>query len=142
MTSMTGGCLCGKIRYEITEEPKGCCICHCRSCQKATGGTNIALVIVGKDDIKVEGEPKEYSTPGSSGQLVHRKFCGDCGTTMMGHPEALGDLRSVSAVTLDDPSAVSVNMELWTCDAQSWDISPEGTQRFEKNPTAPTETRT
>ncbi len=34
---ITGGCMCGAIRYEATEPPQEVGYCHCRMCQKATG---------------------------------------------------------------------------------------------------------
>lgn len=37
---LTGGCLCGKVRYELSAgvEPLYSVICHCLNCKKATGG--------------------------------------------------------------------------------------------------------
>jgi hypothetical protein len=137
MTSLAGGCLCGKIRYEITEEPKGAAICHCRSCQKATGGTNFPVLVVHKDDLKViAGEPATYSSPGGSGQMVHRRFCTTCGSTILGHPEVMDELRTVSAVTLDKPEDVTIGMEVWTQDAQAWDCVLDKTAKFDQNPTS------
>lgn len=38
MKTITGGCACGAIRYEVTAEPIVTFNCHCRDCQKTTGG--------------------------------------------------------------------------------------------------------
>ena len=38
MKTITGGCACGVIRYEVTAEPIVTFNCHCRDCQKTTGG--------------------------------------------------------------------------------------------------------
>jgi hypothetical protein len=37
-TNFTGGCACGAIRYEVSAEPIVMFNCHCRDCQKTTGG--------------------------------------------------------------------------------------------------------
>lgn len=37
MKAITGGCVCGAIRYEVTAEPIVTFNCHCRDCQKTTG---------------------------------------------------------------------------------------------------------
>ncbi len=34
--TITGGCLCGVVRYEVSEPPSGGGTCHCRTCQRAT----------------------------------------------------------------------------------------------------------
>ncbi len=36
-TPITGGCMCGAVRYEATEPPQKVGYCHCRMCQKWTG---------------------------------------------------------------------------------------------------------
>ena len=41
---ITGGCLCGAVRYESTESPVNGGYCHCRMCQKASGGLFTAWV--------------------------------------------------------------------------------------------------
>ena len=33
----TGGCACGEIRYEISDEPMVMNDCHCRDCQRKSG---------------------------------------------------------------------------------------------------------
>lgn len=131
---LKGGCLCGQVRFEITGEHKGTCICHCRSCQKATGATNFAVIVVAKDDLLVQGQLKCHSDPGASGEPVHRFFCPECGTKVMGHPAVMGDLRTVSACALDDPSQVTMGMEIWLDDAQSWDQALQHTVCFQRNP--------
>ena len=43
-----GGCLCGKIRYEITEAPRLVYTCHCTDCQHLTSSAfSIALAVAG-----------------------------------------------------------------------------------------------
>jgi hypothetical protein len=34
---LAGGCRCGAIRYEITDEPAVMFACHCTACQRFTG---------------------------------------------------------------------------------------------------------
>jgi len=44
----TGGCLCGKIRYEISEAPRLVYTCHCTECQRLTSSAfSIALAVAG-----------------------------------------------------------------------------------------------
>ncbi len=36
-TPITGGCLCGAVRYESEEPPTDSNYCHCRICQRTSG---------------------------------------------------------------------------------------------------------
>ena len=42
----TGGCQCGKIRYEITEAPQLVYTCHCKDCQRLTSSAFSLGVVV------------------------------------------------------------------------------------------------
>ncbi|HVU27435.1 MAG TPA: hypothetical protein VHG71_06825 [Verrucomicrobiae bacterium] len=39
----TGGCVCGEIRYECDSRPLTMLKCHCRDCQRVSGGHNYEL---------------------------------------------------------------------------------------------------
>ena len=45
MPTITGGCLCGKIRYRADAEPAFVGLCHCRDCQKFTGSAFAAVIV-------------------------------------------------------------------------------------------------
>ncbi len=62
IAAITGGCQCGAVRYQLRAPPKST-FCHCRMCQKATGGVFAALSMVKKADLAwTKGEPS-YITP-------------------------------------------------------------------------------
>jgi hypothetical protein len=44
MANITGGCLCGRVRYTVTGEPAFSGLCHCRNCQHYTGSAFEALI--------------------------------------------------------------------------------------------------
>ena len=44
--TLTGGCLCGEVRYRITQAPVEALYCHCRMCQRAHGASVIAWLTV------------------------------------------------------------------------------------------------
>ena len=45
---MTGGCACGRIRYSVAIADDKAYLCHCRMCQRATGGVSILTLRPGK----------------------------------------------------------------------------------------------
>ncbi len=73
---ITGGCLCGAIRYE-SSEPLALGYCHCVSCQKAYGGLSIPMVRINRAEFRItKGQPSSYR----SSELTQRSFCQQCGS--------------------------------------------------------------
>ena len=98
----SGGCLCGKVRFEIWGEPSAIGYCHCRMCQLALGGPVSAWMACEKRFVTFSGErPKIYR----SSEISERAFCGDCGTSLYTDIKALGDsgFYSIRVATLDHP---------------------------------------
>lgn len=75
---MTGGCQCGRIRYTVQIDSQDAYLCHCRMCQRATGGFAASFVQVSKDALSWEHEPDWYQ----SSPIAHRPFCSACGTPL------------------------------------------------------------
>ncbi len=116
-----GGCLCGKIRYEISAEPVMAGHCHCRDCQRATGAPHFSALSVPTPALRLEGGPKLYARKADSGNEVSRGFCPDCGTTLFGRSEGMPQTVQIAAATLDDPSVFKPQMNLYLDSAQPWD---------------------
>lgn len=56
-----GGCLCGQIRYKVGKEPTDVINCHCKFCQRATGGAYLVESLFSKNDIEVvRGNTRVY----------------------------------------------------------------------------------
>lgn len=79
MTSPTGGCLCGAIRFRLTGPPYEIDYCHCASCRKHTGAPVSVFADCKRDAVVfTQGTLAHYeSSPG-----VRRGFCGKCGSTL------------------------------------------------------------
>src|ERR1700741_1769018 len=77
--TLTGGCLCGQVRYRITAEPVEALYCHCRMCQRAHGAPVIAWLTVPFEAFSVTGgSPTAYR----SSAKAFRHFCSACGTPL------------------------------------------------------------
>ena len=75
----TGGCQCGAVRYEMYVAPQNSHVCHCRMCQRATGGVFAALAGAPKVEFAwTKGAPAMFA----SSNLAQRGFCRDCGTPL------------------------------------------------------------
>jgi hypothetical protein len=103
--SFAGGCQCGAVRF-VAERLGASSICHCRMCQKATGGFFGPYVDVQGFDW-TRGAPKYFA----SSQAVRRGFCEACGTPLTF--ESQGHV-GVSIGALDDPEqAPPTSQLLW-----------------------------
>lgn len=129
-----GGCLCGAVRYEVTELPKSAGICHCRTCQQTTGSASYPFIAVWSDALSISGEYKEYTSIGQSGKPVHRGFCAQCGSLLFGRPEAWPSIRTVAASSLDSPEEYKPLVHVWTENAQPWDYMDPELKSFARNP--------
>ncbi|TCP32871.1 GFA family protein [Sphingomonas sp. BK235] len=76
---MTGGCQCGSVRYAVLVEDDHAYLCHCRMCQRATGGVFAALKQVSRAALRwTTREPDRRA----SSPIAQRGFCRDCGTPL------------------------------------------------------------
>ncbi|HEY9010391.1 MAG TPA: GFA family protein, partial [Devosia sp.] len=79
--TVTGGCLCGAVRYEVSGEIGPAGYCHCEDCRRVSGSAFGVSVRVPRTAFRiVSGTPKSFTKTGDSGRLVARHFCGDCGS--------------------------------------------------------------
>jgi hypothetical protein len=136
-TPFSGGCACGAIRYESTTEPAMMLNCHCRDCQRSSGGAFSSLVIVPTDAFKLlQGSPRFHASPSEAGGQTHRGFCPECGSPIIGKPDAVPHIVAIRTASLDDPSWFNPQVDVWTSDAHPWDQMNPALPKFEKYPSA------
>ncbi|MDB6058622.1 MAG: Gfa-like protein [Verrucomicrobiales bacterium] len=132
---ITGGCACGAIRYQSTAEPVVMLQCHCRDCQRASGGASSELVVVPKEAFKVvKGTLRFHASPSEAKGMTRRGFCADCGSPVLGLPDAAPHIAVIRPGSFDDPSSFKSQMDVWTCDANAWDRMDPALPKFEKYP--------
>jgi hypothetical protein len=100
---VSGGCLCGAVRYRARGEIKGVNNCYCGMCRKSSGAGFTTFVGFDKADVELSGEaPVTYR----SSAIAERGFCGRCGSPItfvyLSEPEEIW----FSAGSLDDAGAV------------------------------------
>jgi hypothetical protein len=136
---ITGGCLCGAVRYRTAGAPLFAVLCHCRDCQRASGTGHVPVMGMPKSSFAVQGETKGYAVRGTSGLRSIRHFCPTCGSLLFGTSEVAPDAVSIYVGTLDDPSVFEPELVMFKRDRHDWDMSAKALPEFETMPFAATD---
>jgi hypothetical protein len=130
---LTGGCQCGKIRYEITQEPDLVYACHCTDCQHITSSAFSLGISLPETAFRLtSGEPRAIQRTPDSGRLNTRFICPDCACWVYSQPR--GGVVRVRAGGLDDTSWLRPTRHIWTRSKQPWVAFAEGDELFEGQP--------
>ena len=119
MNPRTGGCLCGQVRYAVTEPPVVSRICWCRDCQHISSNGTVNAIFPSQA-IEVTGTTSEYTRAADSGNHVRRRFCPECGSHLFADSTGRPGLTVIRLGTLDDPSSVKPVANIWAASAPSW----------------------
>ncbi len=98
-----GGCQCGAVRYTVTLTSDEAYWCHCRMCQRATGGVAAALVSVRREAVRwATREPDRFV----SSPIAKRGYCAACGTPLTFEYNDRERDMDLTVGSLDEPAAV------------------------------------
>ena len=131
---ITGGCLCGAVRYESDGIALFSVLCHCRDCQRSSGSGHVPVMGVSKAMFRVAGETRGHAIIGGSQLKTTRHFCPTCGSLLFGTPEVIPDMVSIYVGSLDDPSIFQPECSLFTCNRYQWDTSGAQLPSYETMP--------
>lgn len=109
----TGSCLCGEVKYTITESVSETGACHCDMCRRWTGGVFLG-VKVSADQMRITGE----DTVGvfTSSPWAERSFCKTCGTSLWYRVTAPGPMQGEYHVGLggfDQADGIALTGEIY-----------------------------
>jgi hypothetical protein len=126
---LTGGCLCGGVRFEISEELVGASYCHCTRCQRRTGTSSSAQGRVVDGSLRVlQGADlvREWVPDGGWAKC----FCGACGSALWSRDPESGAM-SVRLGTIDGDPGIRPRYRQFVSYAAAWEPIPDdGLERF------------
>ena len=128
---LTGGCLCGEVRYAAQGDPINERVCHCRLCQRAIGAAFNARALYAVEAVTVSGP---VGTAHSS-EGLKRGFCTRCGTTIFSKREGLG-IMGLTSGSMDDPSGFAPIDHIWVSSKQPWLKLDDGLPQHAEGPPA------
>jgi hypothetical protein len=131
---ITGGCLCGAVRYSISAEPVTVRVCWCRVCQYTAAGNGTVNGTFPSHAVTIVGATSDYVSIADSGATMHRRFCPTCGTHLFSAAEPRPHLIVVRVGTLDKPETVRPLVTIWASRAPTWACIDESLPRIELSP--------
>ena len=130
---LTGGCLCGAVRFEVTEPLVSSGYCHCTRCQRRTGtaaspGARIApgslRVLAGEEQIKAYEPDQGFA----------KVFCSACGSALWSRSQEDPEVFSIRLGAFDDDPGIRPTYRQFVAYAAPWEPIPDdGLERFRES---------
>jgi hypothetical protein len=130
---LTGGCLCGGVRFELTGPVKDVGYCHCTRCQRRTGSAaSVQARIDGRAFRLVQGEQLvgEWHPPGGG---FEKCFCRECGAHLFARNPDDAAQMSIRLPAFDRDPGVRPSWRAFVAYAAPWEPIPDdGLERYEE----------
>ena len=119
-TKYNGGCLCGKVRFEISGEVQNIVYCHCSLCRKAQGSAFAANANVNINEFKfISGEQELTGYESTPGQTKY--FCKNCGSPIMSKTDAMPGKVRVRLGTIDSDINEKPRAHIFASSKANWE---------------------
>jgi len=134
-SKVSGSCLCGSVKYEVTGVTIRFSHCHCQRCRKATGtghATNLLLTpVTGVNWLKGESLLERYKVP--EAERFYNCFCKRCGSPM---PRTVPEIDAVliPAGSLDTEPPVQPQQHIFWDSRAEWSCATNGLPVFAEYP--------
>ena len=117
MSTKTGGCRCGDVRFEITAPPMLTMACHCTGCQTMSASAfSLSVAIPAAGFAVTQGEPVIGGLHGAA----RHYFCPHCMSWMFTRMEGLDDFVNLRPTMLDDHSWFAPFAETYVSEKLPW----------------------
>ena len=118
---VAGSCQCGRVTYEVTEQPVATAACHCSDCQKLSASAFSLTMYLRRSGFRLlTGDLRSWERPTESGGVAVCWFCPDCGNRIYHEDPANPEFVRLKPGTLDDTSVLEPQALVWTCRRQPW----------------------
>ena len=128
---LAGGCLCGGVRFEVTEPLVSAGYCHCTRCQRRTGTAASAQARIAPGSLRIlSGEElvRSYQPPDG----FAKEFCSECGSALWSRDPAHPETMSVRLGAFDEDPGIRPAYRQFVAFAAPWEPLPDdGLERFD-----------
>ena len=115
--AISGGCLCGKVRYEVSGRLFDASHCHCSMCRRHHGAIFATYADFDPDEFKWclgEDLVKIYETPSGEGWC----FCSECGSSLAGTTK--GRVYSITLGTVEGDPGIKPESHIFVGSKAQW----------------------
>jgi hypothetical protein len=128
---VTGGCLCGGVRYAVTAPFLRANFCHCSRCRKHTGAAASTQGRVPREAFRLLSGADRLTVFRPPGQGMVKAFCATCGSSLFGGSWPDGPEVSIRLGTLDDDPHIRPQFHNFVGDAPPWlPVPDDGLPRY------------
>jgi hypothetical protein len=128
---MNGRCLCGKVRFEVTEPFLRTAECHCTNCKKISGGIGTASGKARTEAVRVLAG-RDLLTTYQPEEGTKKSFCSECGSNLFGGGWPDSEFTSVRLSALEPPYDGEIGAHIYVRSLAPWETLPEDdTEHFE-----------
>jgi hypothetical protein len=132
---LTGGCQCGKVRYEISGPLRRLFICHCRECQKQSASAFAISAMFSSAGMRhLTGEVRQWSRRTESGWTLVSSFCPACGSRLWDGDKDHEEEVCVKGGSLDAPLDLNEAIHIWTCRKLPGVVIPDAARQYATEP--------
>lgn len=126
---LSGGCLCGGVRYQLTGACRDIINCHCENCRR-THGHIAAYTSVNRSDLALVNQQTLRWYHDESPD-AYRGFCNRCGASLFWDARDDRDKVAVSAGSLDDSGELKTIGHVYVSEAAKYYQINDELPRFE-----------
>ena len=131
MEALHGSCLCGGVRFEVTEPFLTVSQCHCEYCKRIAGGYGTVSGRARTEAIRIlEGGEllRSYTPPEGSAKT----FCSECGSNLFGGGWPASETSSVRLSSFGLDYDRKPEAHTFVRSVAAWEILPDdGLPRYE-----------
>jgi hypothetical protein len=130
---LTGGCMCGGVRFELTDPPRHAGYCHCTRCRRRTGTAASPQVRIDGATLRLlrgEALVKAWQPPGGG---FEKCFCSECGSQLFSRDPEDPRQMSVRLGAFDGDPGVRPQWRTFVGYAAAWEPIPDdGLPRYDE----------
>lgn len=121
-----GGCACGQVGFECRQPPAVVFQCHCKNCQRATGGPFAVNAWFDLDHVEIRGEFHAYANAADTGATATLEFCASCGSPVAMRTTSMPGAIGLRAASFDDMAWLEPMANLYMKNSPAWEwVNPD-----------------